>query len=123
MADITSMIEAIKGMTVMELSELVKAIEEEFGVSAAAAVAVAPAEGGAAAAAEEKSEYEVVLTDIGETKMNVIKAVKDILGLGLKESKELVDAAPKTVKAGISKEEADEIVAKLKEAGATTEVK
>jgi large subunit ribosomal protein L7/L12 len=123
MADITSMIEAIKGMTVMELSELVKAIEEEFGVSAAAAVAVAPAEGGAAAATEEKSEYEVVLTDIGETKMNVIKAVKDILGLGLKESKELVDAAPKTVKAGISKEEADEIVAKLKEAGATTEVK
>ena len=123
MADITSMIEAIKGMTVMELSELVKAIEEEFGVSAAAAVAVAPAEGGAAAAAEEKSEYEVVLTDIGETKMNVIKAVKDILGLGLKESKELVDAAPKTVKAGISKEEADEIVAKLAEAGATTELK
>ena len=122
MADITSMIEAIKGMTVMELSELVKAIEEEFGVSAAAAVAVAPAEGGAAAAAEEKSEYEVVLTDIGETKMNVIKAVKDILGLGLKESKELVDAAPKTIKAGISKEEADEIVAKLAEAGATTEL-
>jgi len=117
------MIEAIKGMTVMELSELVKAIEEEFGVSAAAAVAVAPAEGGAAAAAEEKSEYEVVLTSVGETKMNVIKAVKDILGLGLKESKELVDAAPKTVKAGISKEEADEIVAKLTEAGASTEVK
>jgi large subunit ribosomal protein L7/L12 len=117
------MIEAIKGMTVMELSELVKAIEEEFGVSAAAAVAAAPAESGAAAAAEEKSEYEVVLTEVGETKMNVIKAIKDILGLGLKESKELVDAAPKTVKAGISKEEADEIVAKLKEAGATTEVK
>ena len=122
MADISSMIEAIKGMTVMELSELVKAIEEEFGVSAAAAVAVAPAESGAAAASEEKSEYEVILTEVGETKMNVIKAVKDILGLGLKESKELVDAAPKTVKAGISKEEADEIVAKLKEAGATTEV-
>ncbi|MBQ5343128.1 MAG: 50S ribosomal protein L7/L12, partial [Oscillospiraceae bacterium] len=89
----------------------------------AAAVAAAPAESGAAAAAEEKSEYEVVLTEVGETKMNVIKAIKDILGLGLKESKELVDAAPKTVKAGISKEEADEIVAKLKEAGATTEVK
>ncbi len=123
MADISSMIEAIKGMTVMELSELVKAIEEEFGVSAAAAVAAAPAESGAAATAEEKSEYEVVLTEVGETKMNVIKAIKDILGLGLKESKELVDAAPKTVKAGISKEEADEIVAKLKEAGATTEVK
>ena len=123
MADISSMIEAIKGMTVMELSELVKAIEEEFGVSAAAAVAAAPAESGAAAAAEEKSEYEVVLTEVGETKMNVIKAVKDILGLGLKESKELVDAAPKTIKAGISKEEADEIVAKLAEAGATTELK
>ena len=123
MADISSMIEAIKGMTVMELSELVKAIEEEFGVSAAAAVAAAPAESGAAAAAEEKSEYEVVLTEVGETKMNVIKAVKDILGLGLEESKELVDAAPKTIKAGISKEEADEIVAKLAEAGATTELK
>ena len=120
---IANIIDQVKAMTVLELSELVKAIEEEFGVSAAAAVAVAPAEGGAAAATEEKSEYEVVLTDIGETKMNVIKAVKDILGLGLKESKELVDAAPKTVKAGISKEEADEIVAKLKEAGATTEVK
>ena len=123
MADIAKLIEEIKGMTVMELSELVKAIEEEFGVSAAAAVAVAPAEGGAAAAADEKSEYEVVLTEVGETKMNVIKAVKDILGLGLKESKELVDAAPKTIKAGISKEEADEIVAKFAEAGATTELK
>ena len=123
MADIAKLIEEIKGMTVMELSELVKAIEEEFGVSAAAAVAVAPAEGGVAAAADEKSEYEVVLTEVGETKMNVIKAVKDILGLGLKESKELVDAAPTTIKAGISKEEADEIVAKLAEAGATTELK
>ena len=123
MADITAIIEELKTLTVLELSELVHAVEDEFGVSAAAAVAVAPAEGGAAAATEEKSEYEVVLTDIGETKMNVIKAVKDILGLGLKESKELVDAAPKTIKAGISKEEADEIVAKLKEAGATTEVK
>ena len=120
---VTAMIEEIKGLTVLELSELVHALEEEFGVSAAAAVAAAPAESGAAAAAEEKSEYEVVLTEVGETKMNVIKAIKDILGLGLKESKELVDAAPKTVKAGISKEEADEIVAKLKEAGATTEVK
>lgn len=120
---VNALIEEIKAMSVLELSELVHEIEDVFGVSAAAAVAVAPAEGGAAAATEEKSEYEVVLTDIGETKMNVIKAVKDILGLGLKESKELVDAAPKTIKAGISKEEADEIVAKLKEAGATTEVK
>ena len=120
---IAALIEEVKALTVIELSELVHALEEEFGVSAAAAVAAAPAESGAAAAAEEKSEYEVVLTEVGETKMNVIKAIKDILGLGLKESKELVDAAPKTVKAGISKEEADEIVAKLKEAGATTEVK
>lgn len=122
MADIAKMIEEIKGMTVMELSQLVKAIEEEFGVSAAA-TAVAVSAGEAAPAAEEKSEYEVILKEIGETKMNVIKAVKDILGLGLKESKELVDAAPKTIKAGISKEEADEIVAKLAEAGATTELK
>ncbi len=118
-----AILEEIKSLTILELADLVKAVEEEFGVSAAAAVAVAPAEGGAAAAAEEKSEYEVVLTEVGETKMNVIKAVKDILGLGLKESKELVDAAPKTIKAGISKEEADEIVAKLAEAGATTELK
>ncbi|MBQ1297390.1 MAG: 50S ribosomal protein L7/L12 [Clostridiales bacterium] len=122
MADIAKMIEEIKGMTVMELSQLVKAIEEEFGVSAAA-TAVAVSAGEAAPAAEEKSEYEVILKEIGETKMNVIKAVKEILGLGLKESKELVDAAPKTVKAGISKEEADEIEKKLKEAGATVEVK
>ena len=122
MADIAKMIEEIKGMTVMELSQLVKAIEEEFGVSAAA-TAVAVAADDAAPAAEEKSEYEDVLKEIGEQKMTVIKAIKDILGLGLKESKELVDAAPKTVKAGISKEEADEIEKKLKEAGATVEVK
>lgn len=123
MADITKMIEEIKNMTVMELSELVKAIEEEFGVSAAAAVVAAgPAEGGAAAA-DEKSEYEVILTSAGEAKMNVIKAIKDILGLGLKESKELVDAAPKSVKAGISKEEADEIAKKLQDAGASVELK
>ena len=123
MADITKMIEEIKNMTVMELSELVKAIEEELGVSAAAAVVAAgPAEGGAAAA-DEKSEYEVILTSAGEAKMNVIKAVKDILGLGLKESKELVDAAPKSVKAGISKEEADEIAKKLQDAGASVELK
>ena len=122
MADIAKMIEEIKGMTVMELSQLVKAIEEEFGVSAAATAVAGPA-AEAAPAAEEKSEYEVILKEIGETKMNVIKAVKEILGLGLKESKELVDAAPKTVKTGISKEEADEIEKKLKEAGATVEVK
>ena len=123
MADITKMIEEIKNMTVMELSELVKAIEEEFGVSAAAAVVAAGPAEGSAAAADEKSEYEVVLTSAGEAKMNVIKAVKDILGLGLKESKELVDAAPKTVKAGVSKEEADEIAKKLQDAGASVELK
>jgi large subunit ribosomal protein L7/L12 len=122
MADIAKMIEEIKGMTVMELSQLVKAIEEEFGVSAAA-TAVAVAADDAAPAAEEKSEYEVVLKEIGEQKMTVIKAIKDILGLGLKESKELVDAAPKTVKTGISKEEADEIAKKLQDAGATVELK
>ena len=123
MADYAKFIEEIKNMTVLELSELVKAIEEEFGVSAAAAVVAAgPAEGGAAAA-DEKSEYEVILTSAGEAKMNVIKAVKDILGLGLKEAKELVDAAPKSVKAGISKEEADEIAKKLQDAGASVELK
>ena len=123
MADIAKMIEEIKGMTVLELSELVKAIEEEFGVSAAAtAVAVAgPAAG--PAAEEEKSEYEVVLTEVGANKMAVIKAVKDITGLGLKESKELVDNAPKTIKEGISKADADEIQKTLSEAGATVELK
>lgn len=124
MADIAKMIEEIKGMTVLELSELVKAIEEEFGVSAAAtAVAVAGPAAGAAAAEEEKSEYEVVLTEVGANKMAVIKAVKDITGLGLKESKELVDNAPKTIKEGISKADADEIQKTLSEAGATVELK
>ncbi len=122
MADIAKMIEEIKGMTVMELSQLVKAIEEEFGVSAAATAVAVVAED-AAPAAEEKSEYEVILKEIGEQKMTVIKAVKDILGLGLKESKEVVDAAPKSIKAGISKEEADEIAKKLQDAGATVELK
>ena len=122
MADIAKMIEEIKGMTVMELSQLVTAIEEEFGVSAAATAVAVVAED-AAPAAEEKSEYEVILKEIGEQKMTVIKAVKDILGLGLKESKEVVDAAPKSIKAGISKEEADEIAKKLQDAGATVELK
>ncbi len=123
MADIAKMIEEIKGMTVLELSELVKAIETEFGVSAAAtAVAVAgPAAGGAAE--EEKSEYDVILASAGESKMNVIKAVKEITGLGLKEAKDLVDGAPKPVKEAISKADADEIAKKLQEAGATVEVK
>lgn len=117
-------IEAIKGMTVLELSELVKACEEEFGVSAAAPVAVAGAGGAAAAeAGEEKSEFDVVLASAGGEKIKVIKVVREITGLGLKEAKELVDNAPKNVKEGVSKEEAAEIKTKLEEVGATVEVK
>jgi len=117
--------EAIKNMTVLELAELVKELEEEFGVSAAAMVAAAPAAGGTggAAAAEEKTEFDVILQGPGEKKINVIKVVREITGLGLKEAKELVDNAPKPVKEGVSKEEAEQIKAKLEEAGATVEVK
>ncbi len=115
------MIEEIKKMTVMELSELVKAIEEEFGVSAVAAAA--PAAGGAVAgAAEEKTSFDVVLKDAGANKIPVIKVVRDATGLGLKEAKDLVDGAPKTVKEGASKEEAEELKAKFEEAGATVEL-
>ena len=122
MADIAKFVEEIKSMTVLELNELVKAIEEEFGVSAAAPVMVAgPAAG--AAAAEEKSEFDVVLAEAGASKMGVIKLVKEITGLGLKEAKELVEGAPKTVKEGVAKDEAEKIAAKLKEAGADVEVK
>jgi large subunit ribosomal protein L7/L12 len=119
------MIEAIKGMTVIELSELVKALEKEFGVSAAApvAVAAAPAAGGAAAAAEEKSDFTVVLKAIGENKINVIKAVRELTTLGLKEAKDLVEAAPKPVKEGVNKDEAAAMKKKLEEAGATVEIK
>ena len=114
--------EAIENMTVLELSELVKAMEDKFGVSAAAPVMVAgPAAG--AAAADEKSEFDVVLADAGASKMGVIKLVKEITGLGLKEAKELVDNAPKTVKEGLSKAEAEEMKAKLEEAGAKIELK
>lgn len=115
-------IEAIKEMTVLELNELVKAIEEEFGVTAAAPVAVA---GGAAAGggAEEQSEFDVVLEDAGASKIKVIKVVREITGLGLKEAKELVDNAPKPVKEGASKEDAEEIKAKLEEVGASVELK
>ena len=120
MADIAKFVEEIKGLTVMELADLVKAIEEEFGVSAAAPVMVA---GPAAAAAEEKTEFDVVLADAGASKMGVIKLVKEITGLGLKEAKELVDNAPKTVKEGLSKAEAEEMKAKLEEAGAKVELK
>ena len=118
-------IEDIKNMTVLELAELVKAVEEEFGVSAAAtAVAVAaPAAGGAAEAAEEKTEFDVILKDVGSEKIKVIKTVRELTGLGLKEAKELVDNAPKPVKEGVSKEEADKIVAAFKEVGAEMEVK
>ena len=117
------MIEEIKKMTVVELAELVKAIEEEFGVSAAAAIA--PAAGAAAsagAAAEEKTSFDVVLKEAGANKIPVIKVVRDATGLGLKEAKELVDGAPKTVKEGVSKEEAEELKAKFVEAGATVEL-
>ena len=119
---ITAMIEEVKALSVLELNELVKALEEEFGVSAAA-VAAAPAAGAGAAAAEEKTELDVVLASFGDAKMAVIKAVKDVLGLGLKEAKELVEAAPKALKEGVSKAEAEEIKAKLEEAGAKIELK
>ena len=123
MADIKNIVEEIKTLSVMELADLVHAIEEEFGVSAAAPVAVAAAPGAGAAVAEEKTEFDVVLTDAGASKINVIKAVKEITGLGLKEAKDLVDNAPKTVKEAVSKDEAEEIKTKLTEAGATVELK
>lgn len=120
---ILNMIEEVKALTVLELNELVKALEEEFGVSAAAvAVAAAPAAGGAAAA-EEKSEFDVVLANAGGSKMGVIKIVKEITGLGLKESKALVDEAPKTIKEGVSKADAEEMKKKLEEVGAKVELK
>ena len=116
--------EAIEGMTVLELSELVKAMEEKFGVSAAAPVAVAAVGGAAAgAAAEEKSEFTVMLASAGDKKINVIKAVREATGLGLKEAKALVDGAPAAVKENVAKAEAEELKAKLEEAGATVELK
>ncbi|MGI6254503.1 MAG: 50S ribosomal protein L7/L12 [Acutalibacter sp.] len=121
---VTNLIEEVKSLTVLELSELVKALEEEFGVSAAApAVAVAAAPAAAAPAAEEKTEFDVVLKSAGANKINVIKVVKEITGLGLKEAKALVDEAPKTVKEGASKDDAESIKAKLTEAGAEVELK
>jgi large subunit ribosomal protein L7/L12 len=119
-------IDWIEGISVLELSQLVKALEDRLGVTAAAPVAVAaaaPADGGGAAAAEEKTEFDVILASAGAKKIAVIKEVRGITGLGLKDSKELVDGAPKPVKEGVSKEEAEEIKAKLEEAGATVEVK
>ncbi|MFZ5639646.1 MAG: 50S ribosomal protein L7/L12 [Bacillota bacterium] len=125
MSKVAEILEAVKGLTVLELSELVKAFEEEFGVSAAApvaAVAAAPA-AAAPAAAEEQSEFDVILAGAGDKKINVIKVVREITGLGLKEAKDLVDGAPKPVKEKVGKEEAESIKAKLTEAGATVEVK
>ena len=121
---VTSLIEEVKALTVLELSELVKALEEEFGVSAAAPAAVAVAAPAAAApAAEEKTEFDVILKSAGANKINVIKVVKEATGLGLKEAKALVDEAPKAVKEGISKDDAEALKTKLTEAGAEVEVK
>ncbi|KHK50795.1 50S ribosomal protein L7/L12 [Burkholderia sp. A9] len=114
---------AVEGMTVLELNELVKAFEEKFGVSAAAVAVAGPAGGGAAAAAEEKTEFTVVLTEAGSNKVAVIKAVRELTGLGLKEAKDVVDGAPKAVKEGVDKAAADEAKKKLEEAGAKVEVK
>jgi large subunit ribosomal protein L7/L12 len=127
MADINAIAEQIQGLTLLEASQLVKVLEEKLGVSAAAATAVAaPAAGGAAAAApvvEEKTEFTVVLTAVGANKINVIKAVREVTSLGLKEAKDLVDGAPKTVKEGVNKDEAAAIQKKFTDAGATVEVK
>lgn len=125
MADIEALVEQLSALTVLEAAELSKALEEKWGVSAAAAVAVAaaPAAGGAAPAAEEQTEFDVILTGDGGKKINVIKEVRAITGLGLTEAKALVEGAPKAVKEGVSKAEAEELKKKLEEAGATVELK
>ncbi len=120
---VTALLEEIKTMSVLELSELVHAVEEEFGVSAAAAVAVAGPAAGGAAAAEEKTEFDIVLADVGAEKIKVIKAVREITGLGLAEAKAIVDGAPKTLKEAASKEDAEAAKAKLEEVGAKVELK
>ncbi len=122
---ITAIVEEIKSLTILELNELVKAVEEEFGVSAAAPVAVAGAVAGGAAApaAEEKTEFDVILTGFGDKKLGVIKVIREITGLGLKEAKDMVEGCPKPVKEGISKDEAEKIKAQLVEAGATVDIK
>ena len=120
---ITALVEEVKGLTVLELSELVHTLEEVFGVSAAAAAVAAPAAGAAAAEVEEKTEFDVILKDAGASKLNVIKVVRAITGLGLKDAKDLVDNCPKTLKEAISKEDAEKLVAELKEAGAVAELK
>ena len=124
MADLKKLLEEVKGMSVMELNDFVNMLEEEFGVSAAAMAVAAPAAGGAAApAAEEQTEFTVILKEVGPNKIAVIKAAREATGLGLAEAKALVDGAPSTVKEGLSKETATELVAKFKEAGATAEMK
>ena len=120
---VTALVEEVKGLTVLELSELVHTLEEVFGVSAAAAAVAAPAAGGAAAEVEEKTEFDVILKDAGASKLNVIKVVRAITGLGLKDAKDLVDNCPKTLKEAVSKEDAEKMVAELKEAGADAEMK
>jgi large subunit ribosomal protein L7/L12 len=120
---ITAIFEEIKGLTILEMAELVKALEEEFGVSAVAAVGAAPAAGAAAPAAEEKTEFDVILKNFGAKKLDVIKAVREITGLGLKDAKDLVEGCPKAVKEAVSKDEADKVAEALKAAGAEVEVK
>ena len=121
---ITNIVEEIKTLTILELADLVKAVEEEFGVSAAAPVGVVAVAGAAAApAAEEKTEFDVILTGFGDKKLNVIKAVREITGLGLKEAKDMVEGCPKPVKEGVSKEDAEKVEAELEAAGATVEIK
>ena len=120
---ITAIIDEIKALTILELNDLVKAIEEEFGVSAAAPVGVVAAAGAAAPAEEEKTEFDVILKEFGAKKLDVIKAVREITGLGLKDAKDLVEGAPKALKEGVSKDEAEKIKAALEEAGASVEIK
>ena len=123
MANIAAIIEEIKGLTILELNDLVKAVEEEFGVSAAAPVGVVAVAGGAAPAAEEKTEFDVILASAGAKKLDVIKFVRELTGLGLKDAKDLVEAAPKAIKEGATKEEAEAIKKQLEEAGASVELK
>ena len=120
---VTALVEEVKGLTVLELSELVHTLEEVFGVSAAAAAVAAPAAGAAAAEVEEKTEFDVILKNAGASKLNVIKVVRAVTGLGLKDAKDLVDNCPKTLKEAVAKEEAEKMVAELKEAGAEAELK
>ena len=120
---ITNILEEIKTLTILELADLVKAVEEEFGVSAAAPVGVVAVAGAAAPVAEEKTEFDVILTGFGDKKLNVIKAIREITGLGLKEAKDMVEGCPKAVKEGVSKEDAEKVKTELEAAGATVEIK